>query len=43
VYFVCIYENRRMKLFEIVLRRGVRAKRENNEDGKTNLYCKPTR
>jgi hypothetical protein len=34
MYFVFIYENRRMKLVAIVLRRG-RGKRENDGGGKS--------
>jgi hypothetical protein len=33
VYFVFIFENRRMKLVEIVLRRGGGSMRENDEGG----------
>jgi hypothetical protein len=33
MYFVSIYENRRMKPAEIVLRRGGGEKRENDGDG----------
>jgi hypothetical protein len=37
MYFVSIYENRRMKPIEIVLRRGQRVgKRENDGGGKSN-------
>jgi hypothetical protein len=35
MYFVFIYENRRTKPVEIVLRRG-RGKRKNNRGGKSN-------
>jgi hypothetical protein len=42
MYFVFIYENRRMKLVEIVPVLGVGRgdKRENNGGGKSELYCK---
>jgi hypothetical protein len=36
MYFVSIYENRRMKPVEIVLRREERGKRENDGGGKSN-------
>jgi hypothetical protein len=36
MYFVSIYENRRMKPVEIVLRRWGGGKRENNGRGKFN-------
>jgi hypothetical protein len=36
MYFVSIYENRRMKPVEIVLRSGERGKRDNDEEGKSN-------
>jgi hypothetical protein len=32
MYFVIIYENRRMKPVEIVLRSGAKERRENNGD-----------
>jgi hypothetical protein len=35
MYFVFMYENRRMKLVEIILRRG-RGMRENDGGGKSN-------
>jgi hypothetical protein len=37
VYFVSIYENRRMKAVGIVLRGG---KRENDGGGKSKKYCR---
>jgi hypothetical protein len=36
MYFVSIYENRRMKLVEIVLRKEAEGNRENNGWGKSN-------
>jgi hypothetical protein len=36
MYFVSIYENRRIKSVEIVLRRGEEMKRENVGGGKSN-------
>jgi hypothetical protein len=36
MYFVSIYENRRMKPVEIVLRREGGGKRKNNGGGKSN-------
>jgi hypothetical protein len=36
VYFVFIYENRRMKTVEIVLRREGEKKRKNDGGGKSN-------
>jgi hypothetical protein len=36
IYFVFIYENRRMKPVEIVLRRGRGRRRENDIGGKSN-------
>jgi hypothetical protein len=36
MYFVFLYENRRMKPVEIVLRRREGKKRENDEGGKSN-------
>jgi hypothetical protein len=36
MYFTSIYENRRMKPVEIVLRRRGRGKRENDGRGKSN-------
>jgi hypothetical protein len=36
ICFVSIYENRRMKLFEIVLRREGEGNRENGGGGKSN-------
>jgi hypothetical protein len=38
MYFVFIYENRRMKPGEIVLRSRGRGKRENKEGGKSKIY-----
>jgi hypothetical protein len=37
--FVFIYEDRRMKLAETVLRRWRRGKRENDGRGKSKIYC----
>jgi hypothetical protein len=37
MYFVSIYENRRMKLVEIVLRSGGGERKENNGGCKSNL------
>jgi hypothetical protein len=36
MHFLFIYENRRMKLTEIILRMGAKEKRENNGRGKSN-------
>jgi hypothetical protein len=36
MYFVFIYENRRIKPVEVVLRMGGRGRRENNGKGKSN-------
>jgi hypothetical protein len=36
MYFVSIYENRRIKHVEIVLRRGLGENRENDREGKCN-------
>jgi hypothetical protein len=40
MYFVFIYKNRRMKLVEIVLRKGRRGKRENDGGGNSKIYRK---
>jgi hypothetical protein len=40
VYFVFIYENRRMKSIEIVLRKEGMGKRESNGEDKSKHICK---
>jgi hypothetical protein len=40
MYFVFIYENKRMKPVEIVLRKERRGKRENDGGGKSEICCK---
>jgi hypothetical protein len=40
MYFVFIYENKRMKPVEIVLRKERRGKRENDGGGKSEMCCK---
>jgi hypothetical protein len=42
MYFVFIYENRRIKSVEIVLRTGGGEKRENDGRGKSKICCKHT-
>jgi hypothetical protein len=40
--FVSIFENRRIKPIQIVLRRGEGGKRENDGGGKSNIYIVST-